>query len=271
MTQQMLLENPRPDDAEVEPMGHLPVAWKTGTSWGFRDAWSAGNFGPYALIVWVGNFDGSSNPAFVGVQAAAPLFFRIVDALHVAEPQSARAVPASSAAHRTRGSLCGVRRSAQRRLSAHGTHVVRSGQVTHPREHDPSALVDRHSHRIAGLPALRCGVREGRSVRVLAERPDEPLRASGNAAAETAGCRRMQSRDTRRRTASHSLSAQQRHLHSSRADLRARDHSTCSACRCRSAHASLVRRQRVCRRERARGHDVVGARAYRRIHGACSG
>jgi penicillin-binding protein 1C len=86
MTQQMLLQNPRPEGSEVEPLGHLPVAWKTGTSWGFRDAWSAGNFGPYVLIVWVGNFDGSSNPAFVGVQAAAPLFFRIVDALHVAEP-----------------------------------------------------------------------------------------------------------------------------------------------------------------------------------------
>jgi len=55
--------------------------WKTGTSWGFRDAWTAGIFGSYVLVVWVGNFDGSSNPAFVGVQAAAPLFFRIVDAI----------------------------------------------------------------------------------------------------------------------------------------------------------------------------------------------
>ena len=54
---------------------------KTGTSWGFRDAWTAGVFGRYVLVVWVGNFDGSSNPAFIGVSAAAPLFFNIVDAL----------------------------------------------------------------------------------------------------------------------------------------------------------------------------------------------
>ena len=56
------------------------VAWKTGTSWGFRDAWTAGVFGPYVLAVWVGEFDGRPNPAFVGVRAAAPLFFRMVDA-----------------------------------------------------------------------------------------------------------------------------------------------------------------------------------------------
>jgi len=33
------------------------------------------------LVVWIGNFDGTSNPAFIGVQAAAPLFFSIVDAI----------------------------------------------------------------------------------------------------------------------------------------------------------------------------------------------
>lgn len=59
----------------------LPVYWKTGTSYGFRDAWSVGIFGQYVLAVWIGNFSGEGNPAFVGIQAAAPLFFQIVDAL----------------------------------------------------------------------------------------------------------------------------------------------------------------------------------------------
>lgn len=86
MTLDMLEQNPRPEDSDIQLSGRLPVAWKTGTSWGFRDAWSAGAFGHYVLVVWVGNFDGTSNPAFVGAQAAAPLFFRIVDALHAAEP-----------------------------------------------------------------------------------------------------------------------------------------------------------------------------------------
>jgi penicillin-binding protein 1C len=69
-----------------------PVAWKTGTSWGFRDAWSAGVVGPYVLVVWIGNFDGQGNPAFIGVDAAAPLFFRIADALNLEKP--AEDVPA---------------------------------------------------------------------------------------------------------------------------------------------------------------------------------
>lgn len=81
MTLDMLRSAPRPDDAFAQRRNSVPVAWKTGTSWGFRDAWTAGVFGPYVLVVWVGNFDGSGNPAFVGVQAAAPLFFRVVDAI----------------------------------------------------------------------------------------------------------------------------------------------------------------------------------------------
>jgi penicillin-binding protein 1C len=57
------------------------VAWKTGTSHGFRDAWSVAVCGSHVLVVWIGNFDGSANPAFVGRQCAAPLLFQMLDAL----------------------------------------------------------------------------------------------------------------------------------------------------------------------------------------------
>lgn len=78
ITLDMLRQTPRPDTyAPARPA----VAWKTGTSWGFRDAWTAGVFGRHVLVVWIGNFDGSGNPAFIGIEAAAPLFMRIVDAL----------------------------------------------------------------------------------------------------------------------------------------------------------------------------------------------
>ena len=43
--------------------------------------------------MWVGNFDSTSNPAFVGIQTAAPLFFRIFDALHAAEPGMSELTP----------------------------------------------------------------------------------------------------------------------------------------------------------------------------------
>jgi penicillin-binding protein 1C len=93
ITLDMLRHNPRPDDDGMIPArARWPVAWKTGTSWGFRDAWSAGVVGPYVLVVWIGNFDGRGNPAFIGVDAAAPLFFRIADALNLARAKEA--VPA---------------------------------------------------------------------------------------------------------------------------------------------------------------------------------
>ncbi|MEX1828240.1 penicillin-binding protein 1C [Luteibacter sp. CQ10] len=86
MVMDMLRQNPRPDDVVAAQPSRLPLYWKTGTSWSFRDAWTAGSFGPYVLVVWVGNFDGSGNPAFIGVEAAAPLFFRIADALRAERP-----------------------------------------------------------------------------------------------------------------------------------------------------------------------------------------
>lgn len=51
--------------------------WKTGTSSSFRDAWTAGIFGDFVLIVWVGNFDGTPNNAFSGARTAAPIYFSL--------------------------------------------------------------------------------------------------------------------------------------------------------------------------------------------------
>ena len=84
----MLLDNPPPASrhSSLSATRRVPVAWKTGTSWGFRDAWSVGLFGHYALAVWVGDFSGAGNPAFVGVEAAAPLFFQIVDSIAAEDP-----------------------------------------------------------------------------------------------------------------------------------------------------------------------------------------
>ncbi len=97
ITLDMLRHNPRPgEDDSYNPQSGWPIAWKTGTSWGFRDAWSVGVVGPYVLAVWIGNFDSRGNPAFVGIDSAAPLFFRIADGLHLNKPsQLPTAVPPS--------------------------------------------------------------------------------------------------------------------------------------------------------------------------------
>ena len=58
-----------------------PIAWKTGTSYGFRDAWAVGLTPKYAVGVWVGNADGEGRPGLVGVKAAAPILFDIFEQL----------------------------------------------------------------------------------------------------------------------------------------------------------------------------------------------
>jgi len=61
---------------EGEPALDDPaVTWKTGTSHGFRDAWAAGIRGEFVLVVWIGNFSGKANPAFIARECAAPLLF----------------------------------------------------------------------------------------------------------------------------------------------------------------------------------------------------
>lgn len=54
-----------------------PIAWKTGTSFGNRDAWAVGTTPEYVVGVWVGNADGQGRPLLTGVTSAAPLMFDV--------------------------------------------------------------------------------------------------------------------------------------------------------------------------------------------------
>lgn len=62
-----------------------PIAWKTGTSFGFRDAWAAGVTPRYAVGVWAGNADGEGRPGLIGVEMAAPILFEIFEQLPATE------------------------------------------------------------------------------------------------------------------------------------------------------------------------------------------
>lgn len=68
-------------DAEARPAGRKSIAFKTGTSYGFRDAWAIGYNAGYTVGVWVGRPDGTPNPGHYGANTAAPLLFRVFDAL----------------------------------------------------------------------------------------------------------------------------------------------------------------------------------------------
>ena len=85
ITVNMLERNPPPDDIRLNVSRHAagrqPAAYKTGTSIGFKDAWTIAIFDRYVLCVWLGNFSGEGNSAFIGRLSAAPLAFNIIDAI----------------------------------------------------------------------------------------------------------------------------------------------------------------------------------------------
>ena len=93
----ILAQRTRPD----LPMGyqnsrHLPkIAWKTGTSYGRRDAWSIGYNQDYTIGVWVGNFSGQGSPALTGADVASPLLFDLFNTLAYNSPNRWATPPAS--------------------------------------------------------------------------------------------------------------------------------------------------------------------------------
>ena len=68
----------------VAQPGDPGIAWKTGTSWGHRDAWCIGYDGRYVVGVWMGNFDGRSSEVLAGGTVARPVTFRIFEQLGAA-------------------------------------------------------------------------------------------------------------------------------------------------------------------------------------------
>lgn len=73
----------RPDlPKNIDNVKNLPrIAWKTGTSYGRRDAWSIGYNANYTIGVWVGNFSGEGVPELNGTQTATPLLFDIFNSI----------------------------------------------------------------------------------------------------------------------------------------------------------------------------------------------
>lgn len=83
LTLQAMLEVERPGDEHAwRAFGSARrVAWKTGTSYGFRDAWAVGVTPRHAAGVWVGNASGEGRAGLTGHSAAAPILFDLVGAL----------------------------------------------------------------------------------------------------------------------------------------------------------------------------------------------
>jgi penicillin-binding protein 1C len=89
LTRRALQRRDRPDfpGREAGAVGHH-VHWKTGTSYGHRDAWAVGSGERYTVAVWLGNVDNAPSARLVGAAAAGPVLFDVLDAL--SDPGPAR-------------------------------------------------------------------------------------------------------------------------------------------------------------------------------------
>lgn len=83
IVREILEQHGRPGLREgvVDVSGRQRVAWKTGTSYGFRDAWAIGSTRRYTVGVWVGRPDGTPLPGQYGAITALPLLFEVIDGL----------------------------------------------------------------------------------------------------------------------------------------------------------------------------------------------
>ncbi|WP_244813266.1 penicillin-binding protein 1C [Xanthomonas euroxanthea] len=83
IVREILQSNPRPGygSGTFDTATRPGVAWKTGTSYGYRDAWAIGGTRRYTVGVWVGRPDGTPLPGQYGAVTALPLMFEVIDAL----------------------------------------------------------------------------------------------------------------------------------------------------------------------------------------------
>jgi penicillin-binding protein 1C len=152
-----ILEQSPPPDGVVSPYltAGRAIAFKTGTSYGFRDAWAVGYSGAYTVGVWVGRVEGSPRPGAYGRNTAAPLVFDIfgllppeAEAMHPKPPEAIEASNSSALP------------AALRRLS--------DGAATRPHLAFPPAA--------ATVDYLRDGQGEARPVTLRAQGGKPPLR-----------------------------------------------------------------------------------------------
>jgi penicillin-binding protein 1C len=152
------------------------IMWKTGTSFGFRDAWAVGVSDRYTVGVWVGRPDGTPNPGFFGANVAAPMLVDVFSAIDDSRP--AKHTPPASV---TQAKVCwplGLRADAVPAALCHHERTAwllnDSGAADLPRpparRRRPLHRLPRRRHRPARARRLRAGRDEIRGDGPLAGR-----------------------------------------------------------------------------------------------------
>ena len=135
-----LKEVNRPDEMDWRKISSVrKVAWKTGTSYGFRDAWAIGMTPEYAVGVWVGNADGAGVPGLSGATCAGPVMFDIFNFLPSGTDRTAQS---SGVLSGNPGNKAGRKPESSRRTS---------GSMDGKNESVPGNRKDTDTHRKPGM------------------------------------------------------------------------------------------------------------------------
>ena len=113
----ILRESPAPDGRLARILAHeaRPIAYKTGPSYGLRDAWAVGYSPSWTIGVWVGRSDGTPRPGAYGRNTAAPALFALFDRLPTeSAPDTLAEVPSDDVANADSTTPLGLKRFAAR-------------------------------------------------------------------------------------------------------------------------------------------------------------
>lgn len=114
------LTRPREEKSWDLFSGNKKTAWKTGTSYGHKDAWAIGFTGRYMVAVWVGNEDGEGRFDLTGISKAAPVMFKLFNVL----PDNHWFNRSPAYSHKEKVTVCGESGKLAGPLCKHTTPLV---------------------------------------------------------------------------------------------------------------------------------------------------
>ncbi len=160
LTREALSLKDRPDFPRRRELSGVPaeIHWKTGTSFGYRDAWAVGSGPAYTAVVWTGNVDNRASHELVGSEAAGPLLFDVLEGL---ADRTKKAPPAAQPSDLTEVEVCAYSGHIAGDACTHRVKVRASLHAvpTEPCPYHKLLEVD-HVTKKAVLPACR---KEGRT------------------------------------------------------------------------------------------------------------
>jgi penicillin-binding protein 1C len=171
IVREMLQSAPRPGDGSerFDTTQRNTLAWKTGTSYGFRDAWAVGSSAGATVGVWIGRPDGTPLPGQYGAVTALPLLLAVADSL----PRSLRAQATPAPDTVSRDTICWPLGRRERDTPASHCHRRRDAWILDGTV--PPTLAVAEEGEPPALFAYSADARSGQRLSAACRSPHEPV------------------------------------------------------------------------------------------------